>query len=187
MEVSLPRWPNFCLERNTQVLRPPTRSSTDTLAGQTNNPVNTAKESPSLADVVASYHKPKCHPGRSRALLSTTSFFLQRMDAGRNIVLLADCQRISHLWSTASVVFCIVFCDRAGVFREHHVFAAAFAVCFRRYKSRLPFGLFLSAPLPHVRDFDGYFITDVSCEILQPTSYTISRRHWFRQVLDARP
>ena len=29
------------------------------------------------------------------------------------------------------------------------------------------------------------FVTDVSCEILQPTSYTISRRHGFRQVLDA--
>ena len=106
---------------------------------------------------------------------------------GHNIVLLADCQRISHLWSTALVVFCIVFCDRAGVFREHQVFAAAFAVCFRRYKSRLPLGCVLSAPLPHVRDFDRYFVTDVSCEILQSTSYTISRRHWFRQVLDARP
>ena len=61
---------------------------------------------------------------------------------GHNIVLLADCQRISHLWSTACVVFCTVFCDRAGVFREHQVFAAAFAVCFRRYKSRLPLGCF---------------------------------------------
>ena len=43
----------------------------------------------------------------------------------------------------------------------------------------------LSAPLQHFRDVDGYFITDVSCEILPPTSNTISRRQWFRHVLDA--
>ena len=59
--------------------------------------------------------------------------------------------------------------------------------CVSEVRVAFAIGLFLSAPLPHVRDFDGYFNTDVSCEILQSTSYTISRRHWFRQVLDARP
>ena len=105
---------------------------------------------------------------------------------GHNIVLLADCQRISHLWSTACVVFCIVFCDRAGVLREHHFFCSRVCRVFPEVQVAFAIGV-LSAPLPHVRDFDGYFNTDVSCEILQSTSYTISRRHWFRQVLDAHP
>ena len=72
--------------------------------------------------------------------------------------------------------FCIVFCDRAGVFREHQVFAAAFAVCFRRYKSRLPLGCF-SRHLCHM------FV--ILTDILTPTSrvkFFNQRRTRFRVV-----
>ena len=105
---------------------------------------------------------------------------------GHNMVLLADCQHISHLWSTACVVFFAYFCVTELTFFVSTRFLQPRFPCVSGGTSRVcHWVVFLLAPLPHVRDVDGYFITDVSCEILPPTSNTISRRHWFRQVLDA--
>ena len=50
---------------------------------------------------------------------------------GHNIVLLDDCQRISHLEGTVCVFFSAVFfVNELAFFREHQFFAVVFAVCF---------------------------------------------------------
>ena len=113
------------------MLRPPTRSRRDSLAGQTNNPVNTAKESPSLADVKSASNK--CRPARSRALLSTT-FSCNPDTHGHNIVLVPDCQRISHLESTSCVVFfAFCFVNELAVFMST-IFCRRVCRVFLRYK-----------------------------------------------------
>ena len=79
------------------------------------------------------------------------------------------------------------FVTELAFFREHQVFCSRVCRVFLRYESRLPLGCFSRHRCHMFVILTDIFNIDVSREILPPTSYTISRRHWFRQVLDARP